>query len=91
MSWVKPRRTTTRSAARSVRFSGNVYAGTCQPRSRSASETSKTRVVVDVRLQREREDRQLVAAGEQLERPELVESRGESRVATSRAYCCTRR
>ena len=42
MSWVKPRRTTTRSAARSVRFSGKVYAGTCQPRSRSAFETSKT-------------------------------------------------
>ena len=42
MSWVKPRRTTTRSAARSVRFSGNVYAGTCQPRSRSAFDTSKT-------------------------------------------------
>ena len=36
-SWVKPRRTTTRSAARSVRFSGKVYAGTCQPRSRRAS------------------------------------------------------
>jgi hypothetical protein len=42
MSWPNPWRTTTRSAARSVRFSGNVYAGTCQPRSRSALETSKT-------------------------------------------------
>ena len=42
MSCVKPRRTTTRSAARSSRFFGNVYAGTCQPRSRSAFETSKT-------------------------------------------------
>src|SRR5215218_6826355 len=29
-------------AARSSRFLGNVYAGTCQPRSRNAFETSKT-------------------------------------------------
>ena len=42
MSCVKPRLTTTRRAARSVRFSGNVYAGSCQPRSRRAFETSKT-------------------------------------------------
>ena len=42
MSCVKPRRTTTRRTARSVRFSGNVYAGTCQPRSRSAAERSNT-------------------------------------------------
>ena len=41
-SWLNPRLTTTRSAARSVRFAGNVYAGTCQPRSRTAFETSKT-------------------------------------------------
>ena len=42
MSCVNPRLTTTRSAARSVRFSGKVYAGTCHPRSRSAFETSNT-------------------------------------------------
>ena len=42
MSWVKPSFTTTRSAARSVRFAGNVYAGSSQPRSRSEFETSKT-------------------------------------------------
>ena len=42
MSWLKPRLTTTRSAARSSRFFGNVYAGSSQPRSRSAFETSKT-------------------------------------------------
>ena len=42
MSWVKPSLTTTRSAARSVRFAGKVYAGNSQPRSRSEFETSKT-------------------------------------------------
>jgi hypothetical protein len=42
MSWVKPRFTTTRSAARSSRFFGNVYAGSSQPFSRSAFEMSKT-------------------------------------------------
>ena len=34
----KPLRQTTRSTARSSRFSGKVYAGTCQPRSRSRRE-----------------------------------------------------
>ena len=41
-SWVKPLRTTMRSAAMSSRFFGNVYAGTSQPCSRSPAETSKT-------------------------------------------------
>ena len=42
MSWLNPRLTTTRRAARSSRFFGKVYAGRSQPRSRSAFETSKT-------------------------------------------------
>ena len=39
---VMPARTTTRRTARSSQLGGNVYAGTCQPRSRRRSETSKT-------------------------------------------------
>ena len=85
MSWLKPRLTTTRSAARSSRFSGNVYAGTCQPRSRSAFETSKTVKFVDLVLQLEGEDRQLVALRQQLERARAPRSARRGCVATSRA------
>src|SRR5262249_28381553 len=41
-SWSRPLRTTTRSADRSWRFSGNVYAGTSHPCSRRTRETSNT-------------------------------------------------
>ena len=52
-------------------MSGNVYAGTCQPRSRRALETSKTVKLSTSSLELEGEHRQLVAAGEKLERSEL--------------------
>ena len=75
MSCVNPRLTTTRRAARSVRFSGNVYAGTCQPRSRSALETSNTVKFSTSSLSVKAKTGELVASCHQLERPELRDAR----------------
>ena len=82
---VKPRFTTTRSTARSWRFSGNVYAGTSQPRSRSRVGDVEHRVVGHVVVEREREHRQLAAVGDQLEGTDLRDLATPMRVATSRA------
>ena len=87
---MNPRRTTTRSAERSSRFFGNVYAGTCQPRSRRAFETSKT-----VKLSTSSRS---LNANTGSSSPRVSSSNGpssaispERRVATSRAYPCTLR
>ena len=78
MSCVKPRRTTTRSTARSVPILGERVRGHLPAALAQREREVEDGVVLHLRLQREREDRQLVAAGQQLERPELVEPRGET-------------
>jgi len=90
MSWLNPRLTTTRNAAMSSRFFGNVYAGTCQPRSRRAAETSNTEKLSTPGVS--------VNAKTGSSSPRVSSSNGPrpsicpaSRVATSRAYCWTLR
>ena len=67
---------TTRSAARSWRFSGNVYAGTSQPRIAQPLGDVEDRVRDGRVLQREREHRELAPVGQQLERAHLADRLG---------------
>ena len=66
-----PFRITMRSAARSWRFSGKVYAGTSQPFVAQTLGNIEHGVGTAGILESEREHRQLAAVGDELERPQL--------------------